>query len=61
MDNTTIQFDGYGVPFPPEKQQAHLAAVLYALYKPVEEDKTPIIEPEWKDKPAGQYEKRSEV
>lgn len=56
--------DGWGIEFDPEAYWAHLSSVLQ---KHEEEQKAAEInrfkfpEPEWKDKPAGQYERGSGV
>ena len=65
LDETPV--DGFGVPFPPEKQQQHWDYVKRGI-EVFEERKTyeqlnapPMPEPEWKETPAGCYNKGSRI
>lgn len=52
--------DGYGNPFPPNKQSLHLEYILASLNVPLDPTKQ-YEQLNWKEKPAGQYSKGSGV
>ncbi len=56
-----ISVDGYGSPFPPEAQERHLLAVLACIHAPKEPPKKEPEQVEWKDKPAGHFERGSGI
>ena len=57
-----VEVDGFGVPFDEDAQKRHLQYILDRLNSPSEEIvREPFVQPEWKDKPAGQYTKGSGV
>lgn len=58
MSSTNLPLDGYGVPFDPEK---HLEYVRAGVASIPPDTPRQVAEPEWKDAPAGHYDKGSGV
>lgn len=64
MNDTTDMTDGYGISFTPHAQMFHVQCIRSALEQ-FEKDKaietTLPLQAEWKEKPAGYYEKGSGI